>query len=90
MTASGQRGDGTSDPGRPRQPGQSPQPGQPRQPRESDGWQIFSYMIGGMALYGFIGWLIDRYTGLSILFPIGMITGLAFSIVLIILRVTRS
>jgi ATP synthase protein I len=47
-------------------------------------------MIGGMILYGGIGWLIGRWTGLPILFPVGMIAGLAFSIVLIILRVTRT
>jgi ATP synthase protein I len=64
--------------------------GQGREPRESDGWQILSYMIGGMALYGFIGWLIGHYTRLPILFPVGMIVGLALSIVLIILRVTRT
>jgi ATP synthase protein I len=69
--------------------GQGREPGGPREPRESDGWQILSYMIGGMALYGFIGWLIGRWTGLSFLFPVGMIAGLAFSIVLIIFRVTR-
>jgi ATP synthase protein I len=77
MTADGQPRRGNRDAGQP-------------QPRESDGWRIFSYMAGGMLLYGGIGWLAGRWTGVPVLFPIGMIVGLALSIVLIILRVTRS
>jgi ATP synthase protein I len=63
----------------------------PSQPRPaSEGWTILSYMIGGMVLYGFVGWLIGRWTGLPWLFPVGMLAGLASAIALIILRVTRS
>jgi ATP synthase protein I len=63
-------------------------PSQPRPP--SEGWAYLSYMIGGMALYGFLGWLIGRWTGLPVLFPIGMLVGLASAIALVIFRVTRS
>ena len=63
-------------------------PSQPRPPGE--GWTILSYMIGGMALYGFVGWLAARWTGWPVLFPIGMLAGLASAIALIIFRVTRS
>jgi ATP synthase protein I len=63
-------------------------PSQPRPPGE--GWTILSYMIGGMALYGLVGWLAGRWTGWPVLFPIGMLFGLASSIALIIFRVTRS
>ena len=63
----------------------------PSQPRPaSEGWAILSYMIGGMALYGLVGWLIGRWTGLPWLFPVGMLLGLASSIALVIFRVTRS
>jgi ATP synthase protein I len=63
----------------------------PSQPRPaSEGWTILSYMIGGMALYGFVGWLAARWTGWPVLFPIGMLFGLASAIALIIFRVTRS
>jgi ATP synthase protein I len=82
MTAGGSHSGDTGDPER--------QPKQPREPRESDGWQIFSYMIAGMVLYGAIGWQVGRWTGLQFLFPVGMITGLASGIALIIFRVTRS
>ena len=64
--------------------------GEPRSPREADGWQILSYMLGGMILYGGIGWLIGHFTGISVLFPLGMILGVGLSIAMIIFRFTRS
>jgi F0F1-type ATP synthase assembly protein I len=60
------------------------------QPHERDGYRILSYMLGGMILYGGIGWLIGHWTGLSFLFPVGMLLGLALSVCLIIFRVTKS
>jgi ATP synthase protein I len=72
-------------------PGMTGRPGQePRPPRESDGWQILSYMLGGMILYGGIGWLVSRWTGITVLFPIGMILGIGLSVAMIIFRFTRS
>jgi ATP synthase protein I len=69
----------------------SQEPGQqPRAPREADGWQILSYMLSGMILYGGIGWLAGHFTGISVLFPIGMILGIGLSVALIIFRFTRS
>ena len=56
----------------------------------SDGWRIFSYMIGGMAFYGGLGWLIGHWTGLTILFPLGMLVGIVLSILMIIFRFARS
>jgi ATP synthase protein I len=73
------------------QPGQRGAPDQePRAPRESDGWQILSYMLGGMILYGGLGWLIGHWTGITLLFPLGMILGIGLSVALIIFRFTRS
>lgn len=54
------------------------------------GYTYLSYMLGGMLLYGFIGWLTGRWTHQAYLFPVGMIVGLALSVALIIFRVTRS
>jgi ATP synthase protein I len=88
MTAGTQPGVGGSQSQEPQ--GQVPLNQEPRAPRESDGWQIFSYMLGGMILYGGIGWLIGHATGISILFPIGMLLGVGMSVALIIFRFTRS
>ena len=77
----GPEGDGTS-------PAAGKRPGQ--ELRASSGYTYLSYLIGGMVLYGGIGWLIGRWTHLPVLFPVGMLTGLALSVSLIIFRVTRS
>ncbi|WP_300610034.1 hypothetical protein [Trebonia sp.] len=54
------------------------------------GWTVFSYMLSGMAAYGGIGWLIGRAVHVSMLFPIGMLVGLAISVGWIIWRYGRS
>ena len=53
------------------------------------GWTVFSYLIGGMIAYGAIGWLIGKAVHVSILFPIGMLVGLAISLGYIIYRYGR-
>jgi ATP synthase protein I len=55
----------------------------------SAGWSILSYMITGMVLYGGIGWLVGRWTRIAVLFPVGMLVGLALAVALIILRYGR-
>ena len=61
----------------------------PGMPREGTGWAVVSYLIGGMVLYGGIGWLIGRWTDIPVLFPIGMLLGLALALALIIFRFTQ-
>ena len=50
---------------------------------------MFSYLIAGMLAYGGIGWLIGRAVHVALLFPIGMLIGLAISIGFIIYRYGR-
>jgi ATP synthase protein I len=87
---SGGKGPGSGigpDPGEPRD-GTGTRPEEPRGP--TDGLQVLSYLITGMALYGGIGWLIGRWTHLPVLFPVGMIAGLASAVALIIFRASRT
>lgn len=65
--------------------------GPPPDPRhESPGWTVFSYLLSGMIVYGAIGWILGRWVVHStLLFPIGMVVGLALAIVLVILRFGR-
>ena len=56
----------------------------------STGWSVFSYLIAGMLAYGGIGWLIGRAVHISLLFPIGMIVGLAISVGYVIYRYGRA
>ena len=53
------------------------------------GYTILSYLIAGMLAYGGIGWLIGHFTHISLLFPIGMLVGLAISVGWIIYRYGR-
>jgi F0F1-type ATP synthase assembly protein I len=48
------------------------------------GWTVFSYLIGGMIAYGAIGWLIGRAVHVALIFPLGMLLGMAISIAYII------
>ena len=50
---------------------------------------MFSYLIAGMLAYGGIGWLIGRAVHVPLLFPVGMLVGLAISIGFIIYRYGR-
>jgi F0F1-type ATP synthase assembly protein I len=65
----------------------------PRQPPDGGvniGWTIFGYLISGMLVYGGLGWLIGHWTGHPLIFPLGMLAGLAFSVWLVIYRYGRS
>jgi ATP synthase protein I len=53
------------------------------------GWAVISYLIGGMIAYGGIGWLIGRAVHVPLLFPAGMLVGMAISIGYIIHRYGR-
>jgi ATP synthase protein I len=70
--------------------GSSGQEQEPRPASERDGWRVLSYMLGGMVLYGGLGWLVGHWTGITILFPLGMILGIVLSIVMIAFRYSRS
>ena len=56
---------------------------------KGSGYTIFSYLIAGMLAYGGIGWLIGHFTHVSLLFPVGMLVGLAISVGWIIYRYGR-
>jgi ATP synthase protein I len=61
--------------------------GKPQPPRRSDkdaasganaGWAAVAYLLGGMAVWGGVGWLVDRWLGLDgIATAIGCVLGVA-------------
>jgi len=52
----------------------------------NQGMRVLSYLIGGVVLYGLLGWVGDRYLHTSFLLPVGIIGGAALAIYVIIRR----
>jgi ATP synthase protein I len=57
----------------------SPSPGEPTGAAEDsprgDPWHAFGYVVSGVALYGFLGWLADRWLGTTFLVALGIVAG---------------
>jgi F0F1-type ATP synthase assembly protein I len=54
------------------------------------GLRVLSILISGLAFYGGIGWLLDRWLGTSWWLPVGLIVGTAAGVYLVIARYGRS
>ncbi|MGH3750982.1 MAG: AtpZ/AtpI family protein [Micromonosporaceae bacterium] len=51
------------------------------------GWSILSYLIAGMALWGFVGWLVDRWLDLGgVGTAVGSVVGAGGAIYLVVRR----
>ena len=50
------------------------------------GLRIVAEMLAGMLLYGGLGWLGDRYWGINVLLPMGLLLGFGLSVYLVIKR----
>ncbi|MFB9961736.1 MULTISPECIES: AtpZ/AtpI family protein [Sinosporangium] len=46
-------------------------------------WSIPSYVLSGIIVYGGIGWLLSRWTGVVAFTPIGLILGVVLSVYLV-------
>jgi ATP synthase protein I len=53
------------------------------------GWVVVSYLLSGLIAYGAIGWLVARVTHIQLLFPVGMLVGIAISVGYVIYRFGR-
>lgn len=64
------------------------QPSQPPQPSGgSDGWTAVGYLLSGMAVWGGVGWLIDRWLDLGrVPIAVGVIIGAVGGIYLVMRR----
>jgi len=49
-------------------------------------WSVPAYLLAGMAMYGGIGWLLDRWLGTSWLVLVGVLLGTALAMYVIWLR----
>lgn len=69
------------------QQGASPPDG--TEPPRGDPWQVVGYLIAGVALYGFLGWLADRWLGTSFLVGLGIVLGAGLGIYMTYARFGR-
>ena len=53
---------------------------------EASAWTASAYLITGPALYGGLGWLVDRWIGTSFLLPVGILAGMALSFYVVTVR----
>ena len=44
-------------------------------PATGDPWHAFGYLVSGVAFYGLLGWLADRWLGTSFLVAVGILFG---------------
>ena len=58
------------------QPPSAPEPQGP----QGDPWHAFGYVVSGVAVYGFLGWLADRWLGTTFLVAIGILIGAGLGI----------
>ncbi len=55
----------------------------------ADAWAAFSYLFGGMATYGGIGWLLDWWLGTGFFVPIGLLAGTGGALYLVYARFSQ-
>lgn len=55
-------------------------------PSSPDPWHAAGSLISGVALYGFLGWLADRWLGTSFLVAVGVLIGAILGLYLTITR----
>jgi ATP synthase protein I len=68
-------------------PGNPPEDDSPPPPNSNGGYVAISYLIGGMVVWGGIGWLVDRWLGTDgIALGIGAVLGGAAGVYLIARR----
>ncbi len=63
---------------------------EPAPMREPDAYGVLSYLIGGVVLYGGIGWLVDAWLDTRGFVAVGIILGAAAGIWLVWLRYSKS
>lgn len=57
---------------------------------KGDPWHAFGYIVSGVAFYGFLGWLLDRWLDTDFIVAIGIIFGAGLGIYLTFSRFNRA
>ena len=56
---------------------------------KGDPWHAFGYLVSGVMVYGFIGWLLDRWWGTEFVVAIGILFGAGLGIFMTFMRFNR-
>jgi len=56
---------------------------------QGDPWHAVGYLVSGVAVYGFIGWLLDRWWNTGFMVAIGILVGAGLGIYLTYRRFNR-
>ncbi len=67
-------------------PSSAPDPDSPK----GDPWHAFGYLVSGVVVYGFLGWLADRWLGTTFLVAVGILVGAGLGIYMTFVRFNRS
>ncbi|GAB3928435.1 hypothetical protein GCM10011575_12360 [Microlunatus endophyticus] len=57
---------------------------------ESQGMAVLSYLVGGVLVYGALGWLGWHFLGQLWMVPTGIVLGMGLSVLLIVRRYARA
>ena len=69
---------------------QEPPAGPQDESPKGDPWHAFGYIVSGVAIYGFLGWLVDQWLETEFVVAIGIIVGAALGIYLTFSRFNRA
>ncbi len=61
----------------------------PREEPQGDPWHAFGYLVSGVLMYGFLGWLVDRWWGTSFMVVVGILAGAGLGIYMTFARFNR-
>lgn len=70
----------------------SPSSGDPAAAQDAprgDPWHAFGYIVSGVGLYGFLGWLADQWLGTGFLVALGIVLGAVLGLYLTFSRFNR-
>ena len=68
---------------------QNPRSAPEQEPIKGDPWHAFGYLVSGVGIYGFLGWLADQWLGTSFLVVLGIVLGAGFGIYMTFARFNR-
>ena len=56
----------------------------------NEGWAVFSTLLGGLLVWGAIGWLLDHWWHTHVATPIGFLLGMVLGIYAVVARYGRA